>query len=435
MKMYRVVTDNPFLSFFMGGLVLSLGVVVVGFVFFLGTQWGLYRSGPDISPGIAIGTPVPERLDTVAPSQTPNILPTQTAVMDLTSTAVSEPLELTSTPSASVTPVSTRQPSDWAKLVSFSPKDGAYFGPNTTFKKTWTVKNVGTTTWNTDFDLVFFSGIRMLDKKVVALTEKVKPGQTIDISLRLVTPKKPGVYEGYWMLRNRDGDLFGIGPEADQALKVKITVLNVDPASRYDFLIDRCSAVWWNGRGESLNCPGEPNATAGFVLLDPEPVLENGSPEKPILWVHTENRSEGSISGKYPSIQIKEGEHVKAKVGCISGYTKCNLTFKLLYQIGQNSPKSLGSWKELYGGGVTNIDVDLSHLAGQKVQFILRAVCTNNTPSNAHGFWMTPRIIYIEPSPTPTSSPTINPTATPTQTAAPSETPVSEPTPTGAPGE
>lgn len=432
MRINRTLPDISLQNVLLAGLIFSVGFVVIVVAFFLGTQWRIARSQPELVPGIVLGTSTQVFTPTETTAPTNTMLP-ETATPTGNPSVVSETPELTSTPSATSTQISESEPTDWAKLISSSPGNWTYLGPNYSLKKVWTLKNMGSSTWTTDFDLVFISGTRMTDKKAIPLPAKVKPGQTIEITVRLLTPKKPGNYEGYWMLRNNSGELFGIGPVADQALPVKITVLNVDSESRYDFILNRCNAAWWNGQGESVNCAGEAVLSPGYVLLDPMPVLENGSSDKPILWVHTDNRIEGILSGKYPAITIEEGNHFKAKVGCVGGYTKCNVTFKLLYQIGNNPYKSLGSWQELYGGGITTIDVDLSHLKGEEVKFILRVVCSNNTPSAAQGFWMTPRIVYVKPAPTGTPLPTFTSTATPSETPTPSATPAPTEAPTGAP--
>jgi hypothetical protein len=41
------------------------------------------------------------------------------------------------------------------------------------------------------------------------LIPSVKPGHSIDVSLRMVTPAKPGRYTGYWRLCTPDGNRFG----------------------------------------------------------------------------------------------------------------------------------------------------------------------------------------------------------------------------------
>jgi hypothetical protein len=344
-----------------------------------------------------------------------NASPTPTATLTATPTPTSTHSSAGTTPAY--------LPDDWAKLIESKPVDGGYFAPKAEFTKVWTIKNVGTTTWTTDYDLVFVSGTAMNEKLVFSLKEKVKPGKTIDLKLKQTVPTEPGSYQGSWMLRNSHGVLFGIGSEAELPLTDKVIVLNVDPKNAYDFLLNYCDAEWWNSLGQPIPCPAEPKRIGGFVLRVSQPVLETGPDDIPVLWVHSDSNLEGIISGRFPPYTVKTGDHFKARVGCISGYPKCNVTFKLLYKIGSDPNKGLGSWKELYGGGTTNIDVDLSALAGQDVQFILRMTCSNNYPDSAQGFWMTPRIIYIKPTPTPTAIPTDTAVPTPSDTVAPPDTP------------
>jgi len=432
-NMNRMVSNNVLMGFLIGGMILAIGMVVIGAAYFLGAQWGLPGSVPELPVIIDAATPtqddvVSEPSPSAALEERETLTPTA-ATFQPTVTPEFKITATVSEPTLTLTPTSTAVPRDWARLVEFKPRDESYFAPSDSFTRSWTIKNVGSTTWTRDYDLVFISGMRMTDKKAVALPEKVSPGETIKLSVNMVAPKKPGTYTGYWGLRNSQDGIFGFGAEADQAFWVKIKVLNIDTNIRNEFLTNYCSAEWWNSRGVSLPCPGEPNKNKGFVFLEADPVLENGPSERPILWVHPENVLEGVISGKYPQVSIKEGDHFRARVGCISGYPNCNMTFKLQYQIGQDPIQGLGSWKELYGGGITSVDVDLSSLAGQKVKLILRAVVGNNSPSSAQGFWMHPRIIYIKPAPTVTPSPTASPTVTPSGTPIPTDTPLPTDTP------
>jgi hypothetical protein len=452
--------DNPLMILLIGGIALSLTAVIMMGVFYAGTQWGFNHSPsnnpPVVEPPTQFVFPTQTETETFPPTET--LLPaedtqqaiTQTAIQATAGTPAAAGPSPTAGPQNTAAPLpsatsaqssggsSYTTPDDWLKLISSSPVDGSYFAPKESFKKTWTVKNTGTTTWTKDFDLVYYSGTRMTDKTVIPIPTTVKPGKSIDLSLNLVAPKTPGTYQGFWMLRNQYGELFGLGEDADQPLRVKIIVLNVDPANPYDFLLNYCDAAWWNSSGATIPCSGEPNLTRGYVLIVTEPVLENGSSDTPVLWVHPENTLEGIISSKYPAYTIQNGDHFKAKVGCMGGYSKCNITFKLLYRVGGTNHQ-LGSWQELYGGGTTKIDVDLSSLAGQKVEFILRTVCSNKYPSSAQGFWQTPRIVYIKPpstaTPTATTTPTatLTPTPTDTPTSTPTETPTSTPTETPVP--
>ncbi len=441
--------DNPLMIVLIGGIALSLTAVIVMGVFYAGTQWGFSHSPSNNPPVVDSSTQfvVPTQTETATfpPTNTP--LPSEDTQPEITQTAA--PATEITGPSPTAGPQNTSAPlpsatssqssggstyttpDDWLKLVSSSPVDGSYFAPKESFIKTWTVKNTGTTIWTKDFDLVYYSGTPMTDKTVIPISTAVKPGKTIELTINLIAPKTPGTYQGFWMLRNQYGELFGLGDNADQPLRVKIVVLNVDPANSYDFLLNYCDAAWWNNSGETIPCSGEPNLTRGYVLIVTDPALENGFSETPVLWVHPQNTLEGNISGKYPAYVVKNGDHFKARVGCMGGYSKCNITFKLLYRV-SGTNQTLGSWQELYGGGTTTIDVDLSSLAGMKVEFILRTVCSNKYPSSAQGFWQTPRIVYIKPASTttPTATSTPTPTFTPTPTETPTSTPTKTPTPT-----
>ncbi|HET7143370.1 MAG TPA: hypothetical protein VFI68_05060, partial [Anaerolineales bacterium] len=83
---------------------------------------------------------------------------------------------------------------------------------------------------------------------------------------------------------------------------------------------------------------------------------------------------------------------------------------------------------EFYDQKYTQIDIDISALAGQKVKFILDVTPLNTDPGN-HVFWASPGI-YRKPLPTPTS--TITPTATATTTLTPTATKI-PPTATSTP--
>jgi hypothetical protein len=174
------------------------------------------------------------------------------------------------------------------------------------------------------------------------------------------------------------------------------TVASPAETIRKDLLQNYCDATWYTNNGKTLLCPGDPNSTTGrtngFVVLVKTPKLESGTSNKTVLWVHPQNKTGGKISGKYPGFIVKNGDHFKAKVGCMGGYPKCNMTFSLNYRIGNGPVQTLGSWKEVSGGGITSIDVNLSKLAGKKVRLILRADCNKN-PDAAQGFWMEPRIV------------------------------------------
>jgi hypothetical protein len=102
--------------------------------------------------------------------------------------------------------------------------DGTVFEPNTTFTKTWRVRNGGTLPWNTAFSLVFASGDQLGGPASVPLTTDVPPGGVIDISITMVAPATGGRYISNWLMRSDNGQLFGVDPEAKFPIYTDITV-------------------------------------------------------------------------------------------------------------------------------------------------------------------------------------------------------------------
>ena len=88
--------------------------------------------------------------------------------------------------------------------------DGTIVSPWQSFLKTWRIKNVGTCTWNSEYQLVFESGDAMSGPAHQQLTEiHIPPGETLDISVQLTAPETSGTYRGNWKLRSPHGDIFG----------------------------------------------------------------------------------------------------------------------------------------------------------------------------------------------------------------------------------
>ena len=110
--------------------------------------------------------------------------------------------------------------------------DGSIFEPEEVFTKTWRVQNGGESTWTTAYALLFHEGEQMGGPYEVHLEVEVLPNETIDLSVELIAPEEPGIYTGYWIMRNPDGVLLGTGPDKDQPFFVMIEVIG--PATGTD---------------------------------------------------------------------------------------------------------------------------------------------------------------------------------------------------------
>jgi len=113
---------------------------------------------------------------------------------------------------------------DRALFVSETVLDGTAFASSTAFRKTWRIKNNGTSTWGAGYKLVFVNGDQMSGPNEAPLPASVAPNGTVDISVDLISPAANGHYKGYWMFKNASGAFFGIGATANVPFWVDINV-------------------------------------------------------------------------------------------------------------------------------------------------------------------------------------------------------------------
>ncbi len=331
-----------------------------------------------------------------------------------------------------------------AFVRDISVSDGTRLGRNANFTKTWRIQNVGTCTWTTSYALVFVSGDQLNAPSSVGFPSYVSPGQTIDLSVNMTAPNRNGHFQGYWKLRDPAGVLFGIGAQAQSAFWVDINVSGPTYTS-YDFAANYCSASWQNNNND-LPCPGSQGDDNGFVVNLAHPVMENGKAEDEAgLLTVPKHVNNGIIQGKYPAINIQDGDRFQALINCQYQSYSCNVIFQLEYQIGGGDTKTLGRWNEVYEGKYFPVDVDLSSLAGNNVKFYL-LVTANGSPKQDNALWLAPHITRLGTPPptstptatatftlTPTATSTSTPTLTPTNTNTPTDTPTSTPTETPTP--
>lgn len=296
-----------------------------------------------------------------------------------------------------VKPTAVPVPCNLARFVKdVTVKDGTVVAPGDDFTKTWRLENAGTCTWTKDYDLVFRSGDQMDGAKAVSLGKKVLPGETIDISVDLTAPMKAGEYTGYWALRDDGGRIFGIGADAKTAFWVTIKV-KAGTVLVHDFTTNYCNATWSTNIFPAVLCPTElisgPNIPGGTIRLDSTPWLETGyNDDEVALITYPDVGPDGYIRGHFPAIKIEDGDHFRTIVGCMYESSECDVTMILSYSINGGSPQQLGKWTEVYDEEITRIDIDLSFLAGKKVEFIF-TTRANGINVDDYAFWLMPRIV------------------------------------------
>jgi hypothetical protein len=216
----------------------------------------------------------------VAPAKTatrqPNPAIFNTPVPSATLSAIFIPLtgSENATPTAPATITPTAQPCNRAEFVSdVTYPDGTQIGSGTHFVKTWRLRNTGTCVWSPDYKLIFDHGNAMGGPSVVNFSGFASPGQTLDVSIDLISPDSAGFYEGYYKLMDPLGKVFGIG--ADGALKLTCQiVVGVTPGT---FAVRHVDA-WVDAAAASVTCP------AGHTYNFSAKIITDGPGEVKFHW-------------------------------------------------------------------------------------------------------------------------------------------------------
>lgn len=152
---------------------------------------------------------------------TPLPVPSETATLEPTST-------ITETQSPTATDSLETESPDGCDVAGFvadvTIPDGTELKPGAKFTKTWRLKNDGTCTWTSDYEIYYYSGNKMGgpdSQRMISIP--VPPGTLIEVSVDLIAPEEGGKYTGNWALKNAAGVHFGIGPYKNPVY-VKINV-------------------------------------------------------------------------------------------------------------------------------------------------------------------------------------------------------------------
>jgi len=87
-------------------------------------------------------------------------------------------------------------------FLSETVEDGTVFAAGETFTKSWTFRNIGTCTWDTNYRMVFISGDQMDAPAEIAFPGYTAPDDLMTIELTLTAPEANGDYRGDWQIQN-----------------------------------------------------------------------------------------------------------------------------------------------------------------------------------------------------------------------------------------
>ncbi|MEA3350879.1 MAG: NBR1-Ig-like domain-containing protein [Chloroflexota bacterium] len=289
---------------------------------------------------------------------------------------------------------------DFGDPIDITIPDGTEINPGDSFTKTWRLKNGGSCTWTSGYDLVFVTGDNMSAPASQQLTSgTVAPGQEIDVSVNLVAPDDPGDYRGYFKLRNPSGVLFGWGDES-KSFWADIEVPDISGVM-FDFIARADEAEWGSGTtpmdfdnpGTTDIDYGGPDTDAnGFAMVKDGTKLEDGDLGGKILETHPKWVNDGYIIGRYPAYDVGSGDYIKGHLGFIAfADGSCgggDAKFRIYYTIGNDmgTLSQLGSWHETCDGTMKKINIDINSLKGKTVHFYL-VVLANGSAGQDWAVW------------------------------------------------
>ena len=171
----------------------------------------------------------------------PNLIAAQaiaTFAMGLTQTAFAQPTAtLTPEPTATNTIAPTfaalgtntsSVPVNTCDVLVFDPnsidvtvKDNTPMAPGQAFDKTWRIQNGGTCTWTPTYKVVFTGSGNggAMGAVTTPIGKTVKPGESVDITVRFTAPSTAGDYASWWKIQN-DGGVWLTGSSFSVVIKV-----------------------------------------------------------------------------------------------------------------------------------------------------------------------------------------------------------------------
>lgn len=191
---------------------------------------------PGLAQTLAVRTMVAERgieyFATCTPSPVPTSIPVLFDEVDYNTSNILNSEIPTPSPIPSLTPIGAnpngisvegcRNKAEFVQDITYLDLTSVKAGER--FTKVWRIRNSGTCTWTPKYSIVFTYGDRMNGISPKPLGATVLPGETIDISVDLIAPKNPDIYQGNWMLQDETGDLFGTGSGPNNYFWVAIVV-------------------------------------------------------------------------------------------------------------------------------------------------------------------------------------------------------------------
>jgi hypothetical protein len=312
--------------------------------------------------------------------------------------------------------------------------------------KTWSIRNIGTCTWTTDYKLVHDNGNIVSEESITPFTQPIEPNQTAEISIPVSIPLTAGRSETFWYLVSGSDEIVGTNSQGNPYLWLKV---DVQPASlltptlvgtpqalssletptlaegTFDLYNNACFATWTNNTNP-IPCPEFETDPFASVQLVKNRIFENGeTSSNALLFALPESQSGVSVTGTYPQFTVQPNSKLTFKTGCLQNASECSTSVFFYYTNASGSREILWAVTELQDGITSNVSIDLSFLQGQTISIQIEVSSLGESRGDLV-LIDSPQILIseIEISPTETATPQPTSTLTPTVTATHTHTPM-----------
>ena len=186
-----------------------------------------------------------------------------------------------------------------ASLVGETYPDGTIVQPGETFTKVWHVQNSGTCTWDSTWQLIYYSGDLLDGSAVYSFPQPAQPGQTVDVPIILRAPAQNGTYTGEWMLKSPWGQSFGVG-QYSVPMSVSIVVGSGTPENRRTETVFGVTAVTYQ---VDRQC-----APANTFYTITAFITTNGPVEVTFTWVQSDGNNKRNNVLNFTEATTKSAE-------------------------------------------------------------------------------------------------------------------------------
>jgi ABC-type amino acid transport substrate-binding protein len=171
----------------------------------------------------------------------------------------------TPTPAPSPTPEVCKDGASYVADLNYDDKNMTappVMQPGQAFTKGWRMRNSGTCIWDSTYTWAYAGGNSSLSNmgaSAVRVNGTVKPGATYDFMVPMIAPSVPGVYQGFWNMRDWQGAAFGdrvwvgiqvAGPPTPVPQPTATPVPGVSFWADSTYLqVGQCTGIHWNVQG------------------------------------------------------------------------------------------------------------------------------------------------------------------------------------------